>query len=219
MLTLARERQRGAAMIEFHIVALFALLPLCLGTLQTALLMTDNHQIDHAAFLAARHGAVSHGDTQEMKRAFARALTPLFASSGTPLDRSNVAVRVAAAYAAASSDIAFYARVRVMTPSADAQSDFAERRNRELVIPNDSLEFRSITAGSRSGVSLQEANMLRVEFIYCRPLIVPFVAPLLLGTLRMIDRDLWHQRCYAAGRIPLRSEGVAPMQSDFRVSS
>lgn len=206
-------------MVEFHIVALFALLPLCLGTLQTALLMVESHQIDHAAFLAARHGAVSHGDTAEMRRAFARAITPLFVGSNTPLDRSNVTMRVASAYAVATADIALHARLRVITPSADAQSDFAVRRNRELVIPNDSLESRSIATGSRSRISVQDANVLRVEFSYCRPLIVPFVAPLLLGTLRMIDQNLWHQRCYAAGRIPLRSEGVAAMQSDFRVSS
>ncbi len=72
--------------------------------------------------------------------------------------------------------------------------------------------------GRRSGISLQQANVLRVEFSYCRPLIVPFAGPLLLGVLRQLDRDPWHQRCYAAGRIPLRAEGVAPMQSDFRVS-
>lgn len=206
-------------MVEFHIVALFALLPLCLGTLQTALLMVDNHQIDHAAFLAARHGAVSHGDTGEMRRAFARAITPLFASSGTPVDRSNVTVRVASAYAAASADIALHARLRIITPDANAQSDFAVRRNGELVIPNDSLESRSATAGGRSGISVQEANVLRVEFSYCRPLVVPFIGPMLVGALRMIDHDLSHQRCYAAGRILLRSEGVASMQSDFKASS
>jgi hypothetical protein len=87
------------------------------------------------------------------------------------------------------------------------------------VIPNDALESRSMAPGRRSGISLQQANVLRLEISYCRPLIVPFAGPLLVGTLRLLDHDLWHQRCYAAGRIPVRSEGVAPMQSDFRVTS
>lgn len=206
-------------MIEFHIVALLALLPLCLGTLQVALLLVENHHLDHAAFRAARHGAVSHGDMSAVRRAFAEGVSLLYVHSATPLDRSNVVERVAVAYAAATADIAVHARVRLISPSVEAHADFAVRRNGEQVIPNDALEFRSAAPGRRSGISLQQANVLRVEFTYCRPLVVPFARQLLLGTMRMLDHDPWHQRCYAAGRIPVRSEGVAPMQSDFRVSS
>ncbi len=206
-------------MIEFHIVALLALMPLCLGTLQVALLMVENHHLDHAAFLAARTGAVTQGDAGEMRRAFAQAVTPLFIGSVTPLDRSNVVSRVAAAYASATADIAVYGKVRLLAPDAEARADFAIRRSGEQVIPNDALEFRSAAPGRRSGISLQQANILRVEFTYCRPLIVPFAGPMLLGTLRLLDHDPWHQWCYAAGRVPVRSEGVSPMQSDFRVTS
>jgi hypothetical protein len=206
-------------MLEFHIVALFALLPLCLGVLQMALLLAENHHIDHAAFLAARHGAVAHGDLTQVRRAFVQAATVLFVQSGTPVDRGNVVARVGRAYASAATDVAVYARVRLLAPTMAAQSDFAIPRNGARVIPNDSLEHRSSAPGSRSGISVQEANILRVEVNYCRPLIVPFAGPMLVATLRVLDRDLWHQRCYAAGRVPLRAEGVAPMQSDFRVTS
>ena len=206
-------------MIEFHIVALFALLPLCLGILQTGLLLVENHHIDHAAFLAARHGAVKHGEAAEMRRAFAQAATVLFVESGSPVDRGNVVARVATAYTAALADITAYARFRVLTPDAAAEADFALRRDGERIIPNDSLEYRSRSPGSRSRLSVQEANVLRIEVSYCRPLIVPFIGPTLLGALRQLDHDAWNQRCYAAGRIPLRSVGVAPMQSDFRVTS
>lgn len=200
-------------------MALFALLPMCLGTLQILLLMVENHHLDHAAFLAARRGAVKQGDISEMKRAFAQAATPLFMRSDSRLDRSNVVARVATAYAVATADIALHANVRVLAPDADARADFVITRNGQQVIPNDALEYRSMAAGRRSGMSLQQANVLRVEFSYCRPLIVPFAGHLLIGALRRLDHDPWHQRCYAAGRIPLRAEGVAPMQSDFRVSA
>jgi Flp pilus assembly protein TadG len=212
-------RCRGAAMLEFHIVALLALLPLSLGTLQLALLLAENHHLDHAAFLAARHGAVRHGNLDEVRRAYAEATSTLYVVSATPLDRGNVLGRVATAYAASTADIAAYARVRLLSPPVDAQADFAMLRGGQRVIPNDALEFRSAAPGARSGISLQQANLLRVEFVFCRPLIVPFAKQILLGTLRMLDHDTWHQRCYAAGRIPVRSEGVAPMQSDFRVTS
>ena len=42
------------ATLEFHIVAVLALLPVCLGTLQIALLLVANHYVDFAAFAAAR---------------------------------------------------------------------------------------------------------------------------------------------------------------------
>jgi hypothetical protein len=214
-----RRRCRGAAIIEFHVVALLALMPLCLGTLQAALLMVENHQLDHAAFLAARHGAVKHGDPDEMRRAFTRAVSILFIDSATPLDQSNAVGRVATAYTSATADIAIYAKMRVLAPDPAARADFAVRREGGYVIPNDALEFRGNTPGRRSGISLQQANVLRVEFVYCRPLIVPFAGPVLLETLQLLDHDPWHQWCYAAGRVPVRSEGVAPMQSDFRVTS
>jgi hypothetical protein len=206
-------------MVEFYVVALLALLPLCLGTLQIALLMVENHHLDHAAFLAARHGAVKHGDLGEVRRAFAQASSVLFVSSFAPLDRGNVVARVATAYASATADMALHATVRVLAPGPEARADFAIQRESRQVIPNDALEFRSTTPGRRSGISLQQANVLRIEFVYCRPLIVPFAGPMLLGTLRILDHDPRHHRCYAAGRVPIRSEGVAPMQSDFRVTS
>ncbi len=212
-------RSRGAAMIEFHIVALFALIPLCLGILQIGLLLVENHHIDHAAFLAARQGAVKHGELAEIRKAFAQAATTLFVESATPIDRGNLVQRVATAYAAATADIAAYARFQVLAPDVAAQADFSLLRSGRRVIPNDSLEYRSEAPGRRSGISLQEANVLRIEVSYCRPLVVPFIGATLLGTLRRLDHDSWNQRCYAAGRIPLRSVGIAPMQSDFRVTS
>jgi hypothetical protein len=87
------------------------------------------------------------------------------------------------------------------------------------VIPNDGLEYRTKVAGERSGLTLQQANILRLEVSWCRPLVVPFARELLLGALLAVDRDPWRRYCYSEGRVPIRSEGISPMQSDFRVSS
>src|SRR5690606_23597859 len=105
-----------------------------------------------------------------------------------------------------------------LAPTAEAQQDFAIRRGNARVIPNDGLEYRARTAGRRSGIPIQQANILRLEVSWCRPLVVPFARQLLLGVLRSIDVDPWHQYCYAQGRVLVRSEGRSPMQSDFRVS-
>lgn len=204
-------------MVEFHIVALLALLPLTLGILQSAFLVAENHHVDHAAFMAARAGATANGQPESMRREFAKVMTPMFVDSETRVDRANVGGRVLEAYGRATLDFAAYGTLRIVSPGADAQADFAEQRQGRRVIPNDSLEFRGTVPGPRSGESIQVANVLRVEFTYCRPVIVPFVREMLIGLLRRIDLDAFHQRCYVAGRVPIVSVGTAPMQSDFLV--
>jgi hypothetical protein len=219
MLRAGRAGASGVATVEFHIVALFALLPMCLGTLQLGLLMSDNHHVDHAAFLAARRAAMSGGGLESARQAFAQASSVLLVDAASELDADNVAGRVARAHALALADQARFARFRVVNPDADAQSDFALRRGDQRVIPNDGLEYRTKVAGERSGLTLQQANILRLEVSWCRPLVVPFARELLLGALRAVDRDPWRRYCYSEGRVPIRSEGISPMQSDFRVSS
>lgn len=209
--------ERGAATVEFYLVALLALLPLCLGMLQTALLLVANHHVEHAAFMAARVGANHQGDVAVMRREFGRILSPLFLESTGGIDRGNVVARVSAAQLRASSDVVPFARIRVLSPTAEAQRDFGQLREGVNVIPNDSLQYRDNSPGQRSSVSLQQANMLRVEFTYCNPLVVPFVRGMMIGLLRRMDAILANQRCYANGRVPIRAVGTAPMQSDFRV--
>jgi hypothetical protein len=213
-----RSPQKGAATVEFYLVALLALLPLCLGILQTALLLVTNHHVDNAAFMAARRGAVRQGDVAAMRSEFARALTPLLVAAGS-VDRDNLTERVLSTYAVAQRDVLLFSKIDVISPDARAQQDFVENRNGQHVIPNDALSLRSAAPGERSGISLQQANILRVRFTYCRSMIVPFIRQLMLGLLQRIDPDPWHGRCYAEGRIPIASVGTAPMQSDFLVGS
>jgi len=213
-----RRHATGAATVEFYLVALFALLPLCLGMLQTCLLLVDNHHIDNAAFMAARSGATHRGDTAQMRKEFARAMTPLFVEPAG-LDAGNIAARVGIAQARAIADTAAFSQIEILSPDASAQTDFAEIRDGVPAIPSDSLPYRSATPGSLSGLSLQQANMLRVRFTYCRPLIVPFVRGMMIGLLRQLDPEPANLRCYAAGRIPIQSVGIAPMQSDFLVAA
>src|SRR6478736_711316 len=217
MLRTGITRMRGATMVEFHIVTLFAMLPLCMGLLQAALLATQNHHVDHAAFMAARAGATAGGSAESMREEFARVMTPLFVTAGDPLEEGNVSIRVVAAYAGALQDFMAYGSMRILAPDPATQRDFSEQRDGIKVIPNDSLEHRSQATGRESGITVQAANVLRVEFTYCRPLIVPFARHMLIGLLRYLDGDPVHARCYLAGRAPIVSVGTAPMQSDFRI--
>lgn len=219
MLRSGRLRQTGAAMVEFYIVALLAVLPLCLGMIQLALLLEENHHIDHAAFHATRMAAMASGDTGVARRNFARAATLLSIDASSPVTASNVVARTTAAYARTLADTARFARIIVVSPDQDARHDFAIVRSGQRVIPNDALAYRSTARGPRSGITLQEANILQIEFTWCRPLVVPFARQLLLGLVRRIDNDPFNQYCYLQERIPIRSTGSSPMQSDFRVTS
>jgi TadE-like protein len=209
MLTRHQLRNQGVATVEFFVVALFALLPLLLGTLQVALLLVANHHVDFAAFAAARRGAASHGDPDAMRNEFTKAIVPLFVSSATPINRNNVVARVASAYARAAIDVRLHARFTTLAPDSAAKRDVAISRDGQPVIPNDSLHYRE--------PAVQEANLLKVEVVYCHPLLVPFARELMIGALRAIDYDPWHHYCYATGRVPIRSVGTTPMQSDFWV--
>jgi hypothetical protein len=186
--------------------------------LQLVLLVAENHHLDLAAFHAARRAAMEQGDLGPARRALAQAASVLFIEAGDDA-ADNLAGRAASAYARALADQARFARVRLLSPDESAQQDFAELRGGQRVIPNDGLQYRSPAPGRRSGLSIQQANILRLEVNWCRPLIVPLARELLLGALRNIDLDPWHQYCYAEGRVPIRSESATPMQSDFRVSS
>jgi hypothetical protein len=203
--------------VEFYIVALFALLPLLLGTLQVALLLVANHHVDFAAFAAARRGAVANGDPDAIRAGFTQGIVPLFLASDEPLDRSNVTVRVAGAYTRATVDVGLYARFTTLAPTDAAQRDFAIERDGQRVIPNDSLNYRTSRIGVASGLTLLEANLLSVEVRYCHPLLVPLARQLLIAALRAVDHDPWHRYCYASGRNATAVRGHYPMQSDFRV--
>jgi hypothetical protein len=152
-----------------------------------------------------------------MRREFARVMTPLFVQSSAGQGTANSGTRIGEAQIRAATDVAAFSRIQILSPAMPAQTDFRELRDGAHVIPSDSLQHRSNRPGPESGLSLQQANMLRVQFTYCRPVIIPFIRHFLIGLLRQIDPEPWNLRCYAAGRVPIRALGVAPMQSDFRV--
>ena len=215
-LSVRADRQRGSALLEFQIVAVFGALPLLLGTVQLFLLLLASHTVQFATVQAARAGAVQGADPAAMRRAFAAGLIPLHAASYEELSSSNVVPRVATAWARSSAEALVFAELEILSPDAAAFADFATPGPAGPAIRNDGLEGRPVTPGARSGLSIQEANLLRIRARWCEPLVVPFAGEALVATLRRLDSDLFAQRCYAAGRVPLAGEATMNMQSDAR---
>jgi hypothetical protein len=205
---------RGAALVEFNLVALLIMLPLLLGIVQIALLVAGYHLLSFAAAEAARAGSVDHARTAAMRDALAEHLLPLhidltrIGADGGPLDL------IIAARLRAVADAAVFARVDRLSPAAADFADHARRIGGRDAIPNDALEHRPDTPGGSGGRSLQQANLLRIQVRYCHALVVPLIDRVLPEILRRLDPLPDHQVCYAAGRVPLRVASSAPMQSD-----
>lgn len=206
--------QRGAAAVEFHVVALFAMMPMLLGMLQVSLLMIANHQVDFAAFMAAREGATEGGREGAVRAAFANALAPMFLDAGERNDGDALARRLVQARLRAAAAVLAHGRIRILSPRPQVQQALSIERDGQRVIPNDSLAVRLRRPG---GSGLLEGNVLEVEATWCHPLVVPIARPMLVAAMRLLDRDPWHQLCFASDRLPIRSRAVAAMQSDFIV--
>jgi hypothetical protein len=201
-------------MLEMQIVAVFALLPILFGILQTALLSSAYHVLAFATAEAARAGSVEHAQTSAMTSALASGLVGLHANLSESTSRESVAAEWVAARLRSEVAVREFARIERLAPSGAHFSDFARERDGRRGIPNDSLEYRDRTPGSGSGESIQEANWLRIRVRYCHELVVPLVAAWLPALLRRWDADPDHQLCYAVGRVPLTVIGSSPMQSE-----
>ncbi len=167
-----RRAHRGQAMVEYLIV--FPLLVmLALGAVQFALLYQAKSTLNHATFMAARHGAVKNAKDTSIKDALAAGMTPLFTFSP---DLAGLAKGRAIALIEVFNPMTM--TVEIVNPTAAAATDFGQddpADNTKRLIPNDSLMYRSTAPGGSSGISVQDANLLKIRVTYCAKLIVPMV--------------------------------------------
>lgn len=208
--------QRGATLVELQVVGLLCLLPLLLGLVQLALLLSSSQLLHYATFQAARAGAVAGGNPTVMRRALAVGLLPLHVDATLPPTRSVDVPALTQAALRSGAEVLLFARLTVLSPDRAAFDDFATPGPDGPVLRNDSLSLRPATLGARSGLSIQQASVLRIRVDWCAPLVVPLVDRLLVTLLRALDTDLHSQRCYAALRLPLSAGAAVNLQSDLR---
>lgn len=211
---MSRAWQRGAALVEFQVVALLALLPVILGTVQMAMLLSGFHVLSFAASEAARAGSIAHTEAAEMNAALAAGLMPLVTDLADVDEGGGPLERILAARLRAEREVLQFATIERTVPTSRDFADHGTMRAGRRVIPNDALEHRSPAAGSQSGRSIQQSNLLRIRVRYCHSLVVPLIDRMLPPLLQLLDDDPRHRHCYEAGRVPLQVLGSAPMQSD-----
>lgn len=163
----------GQSMVEFLIV-LPSLLLIVFGIFQFSLIYQARSALNHAAFVGARQGALNGGDLKSIQDGVASGLTPLFMRMSVSEDPAMPHIMRARLISTIEVFNPHTAKVEILNPTADAFNAL----NVNGVIPNDNLMYRT---GSGGGVSIQDANLLKIQVTYCFKLVVPFVNQLIYG--------------------------------------
>ncbi|MBN8923856.1 MAG: pilus assembly protein TadE [Rhodanobacter sp. 68-29] len=207
-------RQRGQAVVETSIVILVFGVFL-LGIFQAILFYRVKSVVDYAALQAARSGATHFAQMSEIRKGFASGLMPLYAH--TP-DNMAVTTAYGEAYIAASNPLE--TEIRIISPTKSAYADWAETQfDGVKAIPNDSLSFRPSTPGGRSGLTVQDANVLKIRVVYGYKMIVPVIDKIVIAIFRSSfyrGMDAREIAMLESGRLPIVSQAVVRMQTPIR---
>lgn len=162
--------QRGQSLVEYLII-FPTLILLVMGAIQFGLLYQIKSQVNYATFAAARQGALKNGDATAIKDAFGAGLTPLFTNH--PNFTGMMRGRAVGAIEAFNPMVTSIERV---SPPETVKQDFGEddpSDSNSKIVPNDNLQYRPTSTGAKSGLNIQDANILKIRVTYCAKLIVP----------------------------------------------
>lgn len=229
-------RMRGQAMTEY-IIILPVLLLLILGIIQFGLIYQAKTTINLATFEAARAGALNNARRSAIQAAFARGMAPLYTGSlgeddslarNRAVQRARDRVKAELPETLDDLDESFVCIERI-NPTEAAFQDYASAATNNM-IPADHLLWRVATPGAQSGLSIQDANLLKIRVTYCYPMIVPLVGRTISSLMLNTYTDLrtgeaedtsgvldaggsFRRRCWAEQRIPIVSTATVRMQT------
>lgn len=209
-----RRAMAGQSTVEFIIAAPVALF-LILCIIQLVLLYRAKSTLDFATLEAARAGAVHGAKMGEIKQGLAEGMTPLFASKASMGG-------VGEAWLKAKTEVhnPYFTQVKIISPTAAMVNEHREKQyNGRYALPNDNLAFRGTRIG-RSGVNVQDANILKIKVTYHYPLVVPFVGWVIKGSSELIKPSnpldkIWLHPDPLGGhdRLAIESYAIVRMQS------
>lgn len=180
-------RQQGGQSLTEFLIAMFGFGFLMLAMFQAILFYRAKATIDYAAMEAARAGAVHGVDMGEMRKGLARGMLPLLATASGAPSKVSLLARFEEARLV---DIPLHAKIEVISPTQAAFNDFKEQQwDGTTALPNDSLNYRPATLGSSSGMSVQDANILKIKVTYRYPIIVPIVDKVMNGFFSSVSID------------------------------
>ena len=216
-----KDRQQGSSMVEFVIVTPM-LMFMGLGIMQFGLIYHAKSVLNYATFEAARAGAVNNAQIEVMRKELGYRLAPVYGGDGSlkmgamSLARSVVAVNDITA-----------TKIEILNPTSDSfvahgvDKSVKDRHgdsHNTVVIPNSHLRFNK-EGPKDDGLSIQDANLLKIEVTYGYqmrlPVIdmkIPGVTWIMRNLMIHVDQDNWMY--YTRGMLPLKSTATVRMQSE-----
>lgn len=206
------QRQQGAALAE-TVIIMPVFLILALGIVQWILIYQARSTLNYAALMAARAGAVSSLNQDQMLQGLGRGLVPLFAGLPSPGDDPDAFFRALNNIIA--TDIQPNTQIRILNPTKEAFSDHGRVNFRGVrEIPNDRLQLRPIGVGGSSRVNIQDANLLKIKVVYCHEMVVPFANTVIATVSSWFTVDAFSIDCLVnRHRIPILATSIVRMQS------
>lgn len=205
-------RQLGAALAEAAI-ALPILIVVFLAAIQFGFVYQAKATLNHAVLQAARAGAVRNGEPAALRHGLALGLAPLSSPDASMQGAAEAVARIEA-------KLLTDARIRILNPTRESFDDFAIERDGVRELPNDRLHTLGTELGTRGGLNVQDANLLRVEVTYGYELKVPLVNGFLsrLSLLTTGEIDPFHEQLLRRNRLPISATATVRMQSPLRFS-
>ncbi len=218
-----KSNQQGAASVEFFVISLAVFIPLMMAVLQMGLFFIAKNTVNLATFAAARAGAATGGSQLEMRKAFLKAVSPLYVGAGLgavggsgfkDVSSNNYAVVMGAAYLAAATNLP-PDQITKLNPTAASFRDFG------ITDPNGGsgrvIPVTNLLTDNRVGGSSQQTRadslLLKVQIKHCYHMIFPVIDKMVSQTLLVLNptASLIDKGCYALDGIPIASQAVVRM--------
>lgn len=203
-----RKQYSGASLTEFLVAAPIVML-VGMATVQGALIYHGKTTLNYATFEAARTGAVNHAQVSLMRKELGQRLAPVQGGDGS-LDKAALAV----ANSIVEAERPDITRLEILNPTIEAFEDWGvhSQTTHHLVIPNNHLRHKGHEVGQASGLSLRDANLLKLKVTYGLDLKVPVVGSLIAKAMMEIDAGNAHY--YSRKQFPLSAVATVRMQSE-----
>ena len=170
-------KQKGQTIVEYLIV-LPCLLLLVLGVIQFLFIYQAKTSLNYAAFMGARQGALKNATMFSIMDGVASGMTPYFMRTAIGTTPNSVDLSKARRIATIEIFNPSSTEIIILNPTTEAMDYFVNFSETENEIPNDPLMYRVANGG---GMSIQDANLLKIRVTYCVKLVVPFVDRIIYG--------------------------------------
>ena len=209
--------QQGASLVEFSIIApVIALMGK--GTLQAGLLYHNKTILNYATYEAARVGATRHAQPASMRRELGIRLAPIIGGDGS-LEKAALAMAQTAIEVESPIGIngAFAppTKLEILSPSLETFASWGQESleySSQLAIPNSHIRHQGNEV--RGGLTLADANLLKIEVTHGMEMKVPLVGKMLSAMMLVLDDNEDHRLYYLSQRFPLTSTATVRMQSE-----